>query len=70
MKLKVNVPSCDFYVLKVVHSMRADSEGLSGNMFRMDVLTSAGLKLMCVLSSHSTITFFRNVCEGTCPWRL
>ena len=31
-----------FYVLKVVHSMRADSEGLSGNMFRMDVLTSAG----------------------------
>ena len=60
----------DFYVLKVVHSMRADSEGLSGNMFRMDVLTSAGLKLMCVLSLHSTITFFRNVCEGTCPWRL
>ena len=57
MKLNVDVPACDFYVLKVVHSMRADSEGLSGNMFRMDVLTSAGLKLMCVLSSHSTITF-------------
>ena len=31
------------YIFKVVHSMRADCEGLSGNMFRMDVLTSAGL---------------------------
>ena len=29
--------------------MRADSEGLSGNMFRMDVLTSAGLKLCVVV---------------------
>ena len=29
--------------------MRADSDGLSGNMFRMDVLTSAGLKLTCCI---------------------
>jgi len=29
-------------IFKVVHSMRVDCEGLSGNMFRMDVLTSAG----------------------------
>lgn len=27
---------------KVVHSMKAESEGLSGNMFKLDVLTSAG----------------------------
>ena len=27
---------------QVVHSMKAESEGLSGNMFKLDVLTSAG----------------------------
>ena len=51
--------------------MKADSEGLTGNMFTMDVLTSAGQETN-MLSSYlyrlSKKKFHRNICERTCTW--